>query len=99
MSQIVFPLVPVAGGRELVVGYDRPFRTFFAQLWDPGAGPEDSPVQAAGYHPDEQLLDPSVPYGPYPLDLMELDRVLASWGIDGDLRQEVGRRLAQERGQ
>lgn len=69
------------GGGELVVGWDRPFGTFFAQLWEPGSTADD-PLRTVGYHPTEQALSPGAEHGPYPVRTRaELFRLLGSWGL------------------
>lgn len=66
MSRFVFN---TGDGRKVVCGYDRPYDTFYAQLFDDeGADVRtESPVSGVGYHPDEQLLDPTPEYGPFPV--------------------------------
>ena len=95
MSQIVQRL---DDGRAVVFGNDPSFNTLFAQLFAPGDvdDPGAKPVEALGYHPAEQLLEPGPRYGPYPADLGDLDAALIEWGVDGDTREDIGRRLAAE---
>jgi hypothetical protein len=69
---------------DVVVGWDEPFGTFYGQLFKPGDSSEtDSPLRAVGYHPDEQAVDPAVPYDPqFPVvttdDLVDAMR---TWGL------------------
>jgi hypothetical protein len=84
----------------LVYGEDRSFGTLFAQLWDREAYEryDGAPVKAAGYHPVERVSHEDTEYGPYPLDLDNLDRVLQDWGADPAVREKVGRTLARSQG-
>jgi hypothetical protein len=60
--------------RDVVMGYDPPFRSWFAQLWDKrhDPDPDGAPKAAVGYHPAEQARPPiAAEYGPYPIDSAE----------------------------
>jgi hypothetical protein len=104
MSQLTFPM---PNNQQLVCGWDEPFHTYFLQVWNlpahrnPSCGWrdhwDDNPVYAAGYHPAEEALDPRPLYGPFPLDLDELERQLEGVGIDSELRQHVIERCAADR--
>jgi hypothetical protein len=63
--------VDLPDGRRLCYGYDRPYRTFFAQLWDQGQTIHEPPIVVIGYSPNEQFLlryeRPSATVGPYPI--------------------------------
>lgn len=88
--------VTLSGGRRLVVGYDAPFKTFFAQLWDPAYG-FGAPAKAAGYHPAERGIPPIAgEYGPYPMGWEELEQVFKEWGLGTAERDMAGTALARE---
>jgi hypothetical protein len=72
----------------VIVGYDKSFTTFFAQLWDRDHDPDfdgGSPKAVVGYHPAEQGIPPLAgEYGPYPVPTVEaLDTYMRqAWNID-----------------
>lgn len=71
--------------REVVVGWDPPLGTFFAQIYAPQAeDDEEEAIWWIGYQPHE------VP------TLRELDEALASQGVA--LTHEIGRKLAFDMG-
>jgi hypothetical protein len=84
--------------RTLVFGYDRPFKTYYVQLWDRDFDPDfdfGAPAKAAGYHEMEKIEPLAGEYGPYPLGIAEFDRVLQEWGVSDDAREHCGKILAQ----
>jgi hypothetical protein len=74
--------------QEVVAGFDRPFNTWYAQLydsnWSERISDDDSPMKTVGYHPSEQALShPETEHGPYPVkDYDELASYLTAWGIE-----------------
>lgn len=94
MSQIP---VSCDDGHEVVVGWDRPFHTFFAQLYEPGADFDDSPLRTVGYHPTEQGLTPESQHGPYPVENVDdLFKLIGSWGLSDDDVERVREALEAE---
>lgn len=92
-------LVALDGGRRLLVGYDRPFRTLYAQLFDGTDKIPDEPSRVMGYHPMEQGLNvpaQGIEYGPYPVDISTFDRVLVEWGLTEQDRDRAGAALARD---
>jgi hypothetical protein len=85
MGKVYFKL---DGPLELTAGFDRPFNTWFAQLYDANFSErfadDDSPAKTVGYHPTEQVLShPDTEHGPYPVkDYDELQSYLEAWGIE-----------------
>jgi hypothetical protein len=84
------------GALELTAGYDRPFGTWFAQLYDANFSEQtddDSPAKTAGYHPTERALShPDTEHGPYPIrSYAELEVHLISWGITvtPEMREQI----------
>jgi hypothetical protein len=75
--------VRLEDGRLLVFGWDRPFKTFYAQLYD-DPNEHKAPAVVIGYHPVEQQIlraeRPEAVIGPYPVssrdDLHELIKTL-----------------------
>lgn len=67
-------VINMLDGTVLVVGYDPPFKTWFAQHYDDG-DVDAAPRVAIGYHPDEQALAraerPDIILGPYPVETCE----------------------------
>jgi hypothetical protein len=75
--------------RFVIVGYDRPVHTFFAQLYDAGDDTNDPPCKAVGYHPAERAPGERTEHGPYPCSLAELERTLQAWGLSDPEREQV----------
>lgn len=80
----------LADGSEIICGYDRPFKTWFAQLY----GPEDNPPHGApsktvGYHPAEQALTPNGEHGVYPASKEDLRSTLIEWGVPEPMATET----------
>lgn len=78
----------VSEGVAVIVGYDKPFSTFWAQLWDRDHDDDfdtGSPKAVVGYHPEEQLIPPLAgECGPYPVPSVEaLDTYLRqAWNVE-----------------
>jgi hypothetical protein len=66
--------IPMEDGTLLVIGYDPPFGTWFAQHYD-DHDPDKPPRVAIGYHPAEQDIArhdrPDIILGPYPVKTAE----------------------------
>lgn len=84
--------IQMMNGTLLVVGYDRPFETWFALHHDDG-DPNSPPRVAVGYHPAEQAIlrdeRPDAVIGPYPVDdFPELAKQIAElMGIKSEEKQ------------
>jgi hypothetical protein len=84
--------IPMRDGKLLVIGWDDPFDTWFALLYDDG-DENAPPAVAIGYHPSEQaiLLDerPDAVVGPYPVEnATDLPELVARYmGIEADEKQ------------
>lgn len=93
-------VINLTDGRELRYGTDRPFKTLYVQLWDNEFDRDwdgGAPAKAAGYHPMERVEPLAGEYGPYPIaNVWDLDGVLIDWGVAGDIREQVGRGIAQD---
>lgn len=77
-------MIPLSDGRRIVAGYDKPYRTWYAQLYDADDSDDDCPAAVIGYAPDEQALDrPDVQLGPFPVVSREELHALIrrEWGI------------------
>lgn len=85
-------------GRMLLCGYDRPFNTLYAALYEGKvADGEEIPSKAIGYHPTEQACTPpGTEYGVYPADIGDFDRALIEWGLGDTEREAAGRLLAKD---
>lgn len=77
MGQINFK---VDEKRTVTCGWDRPMRTWFAQLWDEDFDPSmkdgeentwRAPAKAVGYHDAEKVAPLAGEYGPYPVESWE----------------------------
>lgn len=85
------------GALELVAGWDRPFGTWFAQLYDANFSEQtqdDSPAKTVGYHPTEQALSHAkTEHGPYPMPTYTALQtfLIGEWGIDvtPEMRQKI----------
>lgn len=86
--------VTLNGGQFVVCGFDRPFNSWYAQLYAAGDNPNDAPLKAIGYHPMERNPRERTEHGIYPADLNDIDLALDQWGLSGDERETVGRALA-----
>lgn len=104
MSRQTLPLGPTDEGerRYILLGYDRPFNTLFAALYEgyktqTAEGEEEIPTEAIGYHPVEQeIAPPGTDYGVYPADIGDLDRALIKWGLSERQREIAGGLLAKD---
>lgn len=79
--------VVLDGGRVLLVGYDRPFSTYFAMLYTPAgdaARMDDEPDKAVGYHPMERDPHEITEHGPYPANLATFAVTLKEWGLSNE---------------
>jgi hypothetical protein len=93
MGRFIFD---VSDERVIIAGYDRPMKTWFAQLYDPGSAYNDwepavevepEPQRTLGYHPYERKLSgPDVEHGPYPIPTLgQLIGLLhGEWSVDLD---------------
>lgn len=67
--------VTLSDGRYIIAGFDRPFGTWYAQLYGEGMSHHDAPLAAIGYHPAEQAIAkadrPDIKIGPYPVTTVE----------------------------
>lgn len=85
MSQI---RIPLANPQDvLIVGYDKPFDTYYAQLYTHALDDRrksDEPDKAVGYHPIERSANEITDHGSYPCDLVLLERTLTEWGLSSD---------------
>lgn len=88
----------IVGDGVLLLGYDRPFNTLYAALYDgKEVDGEEIPSKAIGYHPAEQgSAPPGTDYGIYPADIGDFDRALKDWGLTDEQREQAGRLLAQD---
>jgi len=69
-------------GKYVVVGYDRPMRSCYAQLYDQGDDPgDDAPLRAVGYHPLERLESERTEHGIYPATPADIANALNDWGL------------------
>jgi len=81
MSRLVFDL---DDGRVVLAGYDAPFATFYAQVFESRADMPDDPIYVTGYHPAERELvdEPRDGFGSYPHDsVADLAIDLAANGV------------------
>jgi hypothetical protein len=74
-------------GVAVIVGYDKSFKTFWAQLWDRDHDPDfdmGSPKAVVGYHDAEKVPPLAGEYGPYPVPTVEaLDTYLRqAWNVE-----------------
>lgn len=85
-------------GRMVLLGFDRPFNTLYAALYEGKESEgEEIPSRAIGYHPAEVgSTPPGTKYGVYPADIGDFDRALTEWGLTGAQREKAGKLLAQD---
>jgi hypothetical protein len=85
-------------GRYVICGFDRPFGTFFAQLYDPLDDPNDPPIKSIGYHPAERDPRERTSHGPYPVATAEqFNRALEAWSLDPRDRMAIVRAAGHDR--
>jgi hypothetical protein len=92
-------LIRLDKGKVVLVGYDRPFGTYYAMLYTPELDSkrlDDEPDKAVGYHPMERSEREITEHGPYPVSMATLLQSLKEWGLDDDQIAEVGRAAAQD---
>jgi len=77
----------------LIVGYDRPMRSLYAQLYEHGDDPGDAPRKAVGYHPMERIASERTEHWDYPADRAALTRALTDWGLTAGERESVRRAI------
>lgn len=73
--------------RAITLGYDAPFNTWFAQLWNRDFDDDfdfGAPEKAVGYHDAEKLPPIAGEYGPYPVPSFDalVNYITRAWKID-----------------
>lgn len=87
-------VVSFADGRQMVIGWDGPFNTWFAQMHAAGDSQNNPPVAVVGWAPDEVALllseRPDAVVGPYPVEDVEemLTKMIPEFiGVEPDVKQ------------